>query len=336
MLVLKKIIFAACVLGSSALSAGTMGLKCSPEQVSVPCLHAGWDIGGDVLYFQTNLNKNFSYYPRGEHEIYNSLSDQWNGGFHLTGSYRFNSANDVTVSWYHLNGKTAHFKFNPLGEFDPLNVHLAMQNRWDAVNGELGQFVDLTRDVKYRFYGGFQFASIKNTLDAELAILPTDIFFDLPAEESSASQLSYATEYNGFGPRTGLDLDYVLGKGFSMYVKTAAAVLVGTAKYSIQGLSANNAAGIAAWNQSLTVAHGSRTAIVPELEAKVGLTYVYPTARGNFAFDLGYMWLNYFNPLANQYIIDNIYNNQAVTSDNKTTDLGLSGLYFGVKYLANV
>lgn len=327
MFVLKRLILIVFALGSSVLFAGTMGPVCSPGAMTVPCNQSAWSVAAKALYLQTNFNQKFSYFPRGDNNIYNDLGGQWGWGFQLAASYLFNTGNDVTLNWYHLDGASGYLKFTPFGEFDPLNVRLALKTQWDAVNGELGQLATLTRDINYRFHGGFQFARLKNTMNARVAfIVPTE-FLDLFDADSipAPRHLHYNTSFNGFGPRTGIDMDYILGNGFSMYAKAATALLVGTIKSSVTGLA-----------EPLTSVHGSYSAIVPELEASVGLNYSYPTKRGDFLFDLGYLWVNYFNPLRNQNIIDNIANNQSVTSENRSTDLSISGLYFGLKYVANI
>ncbi|WP_058534158.1 Lpg1974 family pore-forming outer membrane protein [Legionella saoudiensis] len=327
MFALKRIILIVLTLSSDVLFAGTMGPVCAPSTVTVPCSQTGWSVTANALYLQTDLNQTFSYYPRGDNDIYNGLGGQWGWGFQLGGSYLFNTGNDVTVNWYHLDGASGNLKFNPLGEFDPLNIRLALKTQWDAVNGELGQFATLTRDVSYRFHGGFQFARLKNTMNARLAfIVPAD-FLDLFDADSlpAPHNLRYTTSFNGFGPRTGVDMDYMLGNGFSMYAKTAAALLVGSSKAKTTGLA-----------QPLTSVQASYSAIVPQLEASVGLNYRYPTKRGDFLFDLGYLWVNYFNPLRNQNLMENVANNQSVTTENRTTDLSISGLYFGFKYVANI
>ncbi|WP_133136100.1 Lpg1974 family pore-forming outer membrane protein [Legionella rowbothamii] len=327
MLILKRIILLVLTFGSGVLFAGTMGPVCSPGTMTVPCNQTAWSLAANALYLQTNFNQTFSYYPRGDNDIYNGLGGQWGWGFQLEASYLFNTGNDVTLKWYHLDGANGSLKFNPFGEFDPLNVRLALKTQWDAVNGEMGQFVTLSRDVNYRFHGGFQFARLKNTMDARVAfILPADFLALVDADSIPAPQnLNYTTSFNGFGPRTGIDMDYILADGFSLYAKAATALLVGSIKSHARGLA-----------EPLTSVHSSYSAIVPELEASVGLTYSYPTKRGDFLFDLGYLWVNYFNPLRNQNIIKNLANNQTVTSENRSSDLSISGLYFGLKYVVNI
>ncbi|USQ13832.1 hypothetical protein J2N86_00330 [Legionella lytica] len=327
MFVLKRLILIVLIFSSEILFAGTMGPAGTPGAVTLPCTQTAWSVAAKTLYLQTNFNQNFSYYPRGDNDIYNGLGGQWGWGFHLEASYLLNSGNDVTLNWYHLDGTSGNLKFNPFGEFDPLNVRLALKTQWDAVNGELGQFAKFTRDVNYRFHGGFQFARLKNTMNARLAfIIPADLLGLVDADSIPAPRnLAYNTSFSGFGPRTGIDMHYILGNGFTMYAKAATALLVGTIKSGVTGLA-----------EPLTSVHGSYAAMVPELEASVGLNYSYPTKRGDFLFDLGYLWVNYFNPLRNQNIIENIANNQTATSENRSTDLSISGLYFGLKYVANI
>jgi hypothetical protein len=331
MFALKKTALAVLALSCSVVFAGTIGPVCTPGNVTVPCANSAWNIGGQALYLQTNFNKAFSFYSTGLNGIYNDLSGHWNWGFQLEGSYHFNTGNDVVVTWYHLDTSTHHFGFDPFGFINPINVQLDLKNKWDAVNGELGQFVDFSADSKIRFYGGFQFARIKTNTNAVIGI-SQEMFFAPEDVISPESHSFYNTEYNGFGPRTGIDMNYVLDNGFSIYAKAATALLVGTAKYRDHGLTPSVLDGILT---PISV-RGSRTATVPEIETKVGSNYTYPLAQGTLIVDIGYMWFNYFNALSNQNVLSDMQINQSFTSAVETVDFGASGPYFGLKYVGNL
>ncbi|MDR3442580.1 MAG: Lpg1974 family pore-forming outer membrane protein [Legionella sp.] len=304
---LKKTTAAVLALGSSAVFAGSMGPVCTPGNVTVPCERTAWDIGGQALYLQTVDNNTFAAaYPTATGELRDHSND-WNWGFQIEGSYHFNTGNDVTVSWYHLDSNERRFAFAN----GAVNVAVERENKWDAINAELGQFVDFSANKKIRFHGGFQFARIQSGNEVRLSSIGV-----LPAVRDRHA------EYNGFGPRTGMDMNYVFGNGFGVYAKAAASVLTGKAKF--HGIVPTSSP--ASMATSVVALRGERNAIVPELEAKLGGNYTYAMAQGDLTLDAGYMWFNYFNPM----------HHVVTLGDSRTNDFGASGPYVGLKYVGNV
>lgn len=317
MLNLKQTAMAVLAFGSSAVFAGTMGPVCTPGNVTVPCTQTAWGIGGQALYLQTTANHDFAYYRSvGNSNEFFDQGGQWSWGFQLEGSYHFNTGNDFTLTWYHLDSSTHDLFMDPL-PFFATDVYAKDKVKWDAVNGELGQFVDFSANKKMRFHGGFQFARIKPTSDVDVTRLAI-----LAAADSENFQV--VSVFNGFGPRTGLDMTYEFGNGFGIYAKGAAAVLVGTAKFNDDGFHSVSEAILP--GVTVSPIRFSTTAIVPELEAKLGANYTYAMAQGAITLDAGYMWFNYFSP--NRQV------SPALIA--KRSDFGASGPYFGLKYVGNV
>jgi hypothetical protein len=317
MLNLKKTAVAVLAFGSSAVFAGTMGPVCSAVNVTVPCERVGWDVGIYALYLQPSYSDNISYIgltpnAAGTSINYVENDPDWGWGFKLEGSYHFGTGNDLNLNWYHLDDNSATRTF--VGNFvfidgelaDTARERFTVNPKWDAVNLEFGQHVDFGEFKNIRFHGGVQYARIETGLSAYLTNPGTPDFI------SAAS----TSKFTGFGPRIGADMSYDLGNGFAIYGNGATAILSGTSKVN---------AAISSSVIPRTTVNASRNALVPELEAKLGVKYSWAMAQGDLTLDGGYMWQNYFHAQQTLRFFG--------VADS---DFGIQGPYVGLKWMGSV
>ena len=287
------------------LHAGAMANACTKGGAA--CEQNTWGFGAKALYLQRTYNANFSFVPNTDSVTYSDFNGRWNTGFQLEATYYLNNKEDLTVNWYHLNSKTTYFD----AILDEEIQRFGQKDEWDAVNGEWGQRIDLSPHKTLRIYGGFQYAQLQ----------PSGNVLNLSQNPTFTRSSEFYASYNGFGPRVGLDLSYVNPHGFTLYVKSAGAILAGQGKFSYSFVDSETG--------GVNNINGSKSGLVPAIEAKLGATYTHAIGTGALMVDLGYMWLNYFNAFNGVSPVSPV----AGTIDLATSDFGVSGPFVGLKYL---
>lgn len=334
---LKHSITSLLMLSNSLAFAGAMGPSCTPGTVSIPCNQTAWSFGGQALYLKPSFGGDglgYSVFSYGAdifgnvvganvptNTIVNSTPD-WSWGFQIEGAYHFGMGNDVDINWYHLSSNTSRrlpegylFSGNAPALYAGL---IEVSPAWDAVNVEFGQLINFDETKIMRIHAGLDFSRVKTT------------FTNYPQYLPSSGPLFITTDnisYEGVGPRIGDDFTYKLGRGFGVYAKGAASLLIGTAKQNVSGypnLAFPNSFSTGNYVQT------NHSVVIVELEAKAGLKYDYPTAYGLWGVDVGYMWVNYFNALVSQ--TGSGLAGSAV-SVNNAANFNLNGLYFGLKWV---
>ncbi|MGV3740101.1 MAG: Lpg1974 family pore-forming outer membrane protein [Gammaproteobacteria bacterium] len=124
--------------------------------------------------------------------------------------------------------------------------------------------------------------------------------------------------YQGGGGRFGANLAQDFQYNLGVEGSAAMALLTGT-QYSNTSFAPN----------SIPQRLLSSTTVVPELEAKLGLTYTSFLQNNSLIWNVGWMWIHYFN--GNLYDKYNLPSDISV--DQASLSLSLQGLYFGFRYL---
>ncbi|WP_392538336.1 Lpg1974 family pore-forming outer membrane protein [Legionella sp. 227] len=302
---MKKIgTFLFIALNTSLLHAGAMGVikpSCETDDVTVPCPCNAWEIGISALYLQPNTNSDLlnpaltvkHFQTDGTiTQTSNTIKSSWDWGFLLEGGYHFNTGNDLNLNWLHFRGNHSSSVLTFINENPAVNPFIAdnttqlrFDTYFDAVNLELAQSSSFGENTDIRFYGGGQYVNSKikrAEYDFENVIFfPPNTLF----QESVAH-----TKFQGAGPRVGIDMAHKLNHGFAVFAQSATAILLGERKAKLSG------ANISGPNAFPFSAQAKGTHIVPELEAKLGLSYQWGSCiSGQLTLMGGWMWQHYFD-----------------------------------------
>jgi len=358
MLNLKKTAVAVLAFGSSAVFAGTMGPVCAPGNVTVPCASQAWDFGAQALYLKPSYSAYQYAFPLTTATVptggtlstatatnvnYNANNNvnNWGWGFKIDGSYHFSTGNDVNVNWYHLDHTTNNSGLNVPTLILNGSVNYAVDSyaangtsKWDAVNVEFGQHAHFGEWKNIRFHGGVEYAHLQ--ANANIAVNGAIISgVNFP---NAIYGTQFTSKYNGFGPRVGADYLYNWGNGFAMYANGASALLVGTQSFNNAVGSPYATIGTTSTLNAIDInsSNGSATAVVPELEAKLGVKYTYAMAQGDLSLDAGWMWVNYFNGLnAGPSGTSSNYDSASALVTNQS-NFAVQGPFVGLKWVGNV
>jgi hypothetical protein len=337
-------------LSLALLALGLSAPAFADSAVVVPSQQGGFKIGVDALYLRaTNSDLDYAtsaVFPNGvviPLTLLNTrnaaVDPSFDWGFYAQVGYLFPcTGNDITLSYTYLrNNDTDSVVRIPTqlpafsGIFvDPLGagVFNAADGKAEfdlnAVDLDLGQRFT-TGGYDMRMFAGLRYASINHTLTANgIGILSGQ------AVTTDSGTQQFTSDYRGIGPRIGVDGRYCLQSGFGLDANFSTALLVGNidAKYDATAVITGITPNIIYQANS-----GSRTRVVPVLEAKLGADYTHIVDRcskSSLVFEAGYQVTNYFNAVDHARVVSGF----TILSQNTTSDVAFDGPYLGVKYYA--
>lgn len=344
MLYVNKIAFLLLSLVGMPLFAGSMGAACETGQ---PCSDSAWTFGVKALYLQPYYG-NQSLFPTikrnefgAERVVKNTPNQAW--GVMLEGGYSLNALNDIELNWTHLLNKQTivHFHegfYQPpmalangfIGPIPHQLTTLTIKPNWDVVNLDLAHRVAITSSMNLRYLIGAQYAGIKTTATQTTLDLSNQV---IPAPSRGSivfvGTTSASTAFNGAGPRLAMEAGYDCLSGLSLYANAGVAALMGSKQFNIvymNSLLTSSDGMVINPYPTLTRTRFNRSAVIPELEAKAGLSYTY-LAQGQWTLDLGWLWAAYYHA--------QLSSNLTGPLSTLNTSVGIHGPYAGLKWVGS-
>lgn len=295
--------------------------------VYIPNLKSGYEFSATAFYLQPGAN-NLGWgvittvlpIPSPNWQVV-TFNPDYQTGFNIGARYVFaNSGSDLQLNWSHLHtNDTDNVLVNPASQWiSPFSqtgtpptpsgqitgvallklAHASLSFNYDAVNLDIGKFINFGSKLQTRLFTGLSSAWIEEKL------ISTFRGFSLPI-----LSLNNTSTYKGVGPRLGFNNSYSIVHGVNLVGQLAGSVLYGRmqpAQYQFTGTSQQLIiAGIFVNREGL--GNPGVNQLVPALDAKIGLSYLY-TLKQNYQlnFEAGYMGALYFNPLSSYETNNNV------------------------------
>lgn len=175
----------------------------------------------------------------------------------------------------------------------------------------IGKSIDIDKNFSLHVNAGLRQASIKQ--------IQNICYID--SGTSKSANIIDKNDFRGWGGRLGLDLDWRLGKGFSIFSSVNGSILKGDFDLSYSQID-NNSGSI---NTIVDITKNIDNQVIPVLELRAGIGYEYRLkTTWSVGIQAGYEWQNWFNMVYAQRFSDDV-NEQLMHTD--TTDIGLSGFF---------
>jgi hypothetical protein len=179
----------------------------------------------------------------------------------------------------------------------------------DVFDLVVGKKLTVRRNVGLRIDAGLRYAEMKQAFDIHYeqgAVNTVDVYQDL--------------DYSGWGPTVGMDADWEMGWGISLFGSVSGSLLMGDSDFSIREVDFNGAT-----TELVNVESSDNSRVVPVVEMRAGIGYVYRLNSGyRFGFKAGYEWQNWFNAVTTMRFVDDV-DGQLASRD--TTDIGVDGFF---------
>jgi hypothetical protein len=320
---MKKLALALATLGLTVSLAAYASAPTGTQsfQVAVPDIKAGFDFTLTGLYLKPTASDTQLFYAETQADGVDTnhyTEPSYSPAFSLGIGYAFkNSGNDVRLNWTHLNSSDSDSTTGVLvipNLHDPFNANSTVKFKYDAVDLDFGQYLNLGTHLQTRWFAGARFARINEDQNA----LFSAVAVDFPATHF----LTNSSKFTGIGPRVGVDGNYYMGKGFGFVTQLAASLLAGRVDSNTTWVDIPRSVGAPSQNR-----------IVPALDGKLGIDYSKALHNGShFTLEAGYQITEYFNALdrdTNAWVdTSHLVSSNGTTSSN----FGFQGPYLSVKY----
>lgn len=264
-----------------------------------------WYVGIDVFYFKPSTS-DLDYAVVDSSGISNpiggtkDIETEHEFEFGIEAGYRFpNSDNDITIVYNRIHTEESDSAAES-GSIWPTLLHprfTLADDLYDAASADVEFDLDtfdllvgkeitigVNHDLDVHMFTGLRYVMLDAELDARY----------VPESEGVVTDIvDMDREFNGIGPRIGVNGNLHVGSGFGFHSSIATTLLIGNAEMSTVQIQDDEGLEVITNVDKDTFTH-----LVPELDANLGAYYAHHFDNEVIvSFDLGWKWINYFNIL---------------------------------------
>lgn len=312
------------LIGIAALSMSAVALA-NGVKMAAPVAEGGFFAGIEGMYWQ----------PNAENMVY-ALADKpgmWHGdlvsvepnhdfGFGIEAGYRFlDSRTDITVAYTRFHNsdrdttiETEYVDVYPLaltsyGEYE--QVTGSVDFGYDAVDVMLGKCMSFG-NLNLHLATGVRYASVDY-----------DFGINAGAGHHQFNSLE-ESDFDGIGPRFVASGSYLLGSDISLVASVGTSLLIGDGSASLTEECIHLEEDETEVHETASLKRGDLNRVVPELDGKLGLSYLYHANRCDVAVELGWKAVNYFGVAEGASIMKGL----------ESQSISFNGPYLGLKLMA--
>jgi hypothetical protein len=294
------------------------------QLVTVPIQDAGWHVGAEVLYLQpSNSDLDYATIHTNSGTIHHydvrTVKPKYQLGFGVDAGFHFQgTGTDLSAHYERLHsndysaitGGTIYARLLPGWSLNTFNrANARVKYNYNAADALLGQLVDVGHRLHTHLAAGLRYADLGSSIHANYY---TAVYNFWALVKSS---------FKGIGPRFALNGTYDLYRGFNFDAGVGTSLLIGSMK----------ASNFSFYDQSSyynSIKKGHIVHIVPELDAKLGLSYNHLLCKGKLTIMGGWKVINYFN--AQDYLLfPNSSSTQRGIFVNSMSNICFNGPYLG-------
>ncbi|MDF1759315.1 MAG: Lpg1974 family pore-forming outer membrane protein [Coxiellaceae bacterium] len=340
-----------CLVPALTMQAGSVE---TPTKTLLPKVAPGFGVSAGWLYLEAGAsNLEYAVYttplpvpsPSWQQKfVYPAYTSAFTLGLQYTFS---DSADQIKLDWLDFsstdtNSATAAGtntdSIAPPYYFGPLAQRLRGSNASGAANFNLDQvnlvyarILTLGQRIRFEPFAGLAASYLKQSLSAH---------FEGTTSGSTQYEINSFNNstYKAMGPRVGFNATGILGHHFGITTSLAASLLVGSAATNAYFISFDGTAGNTTPTQT-SLADQSQTAVVPEFDSTLGLSYDFDFTSGSrFRLEAGYLFSIYLDGIRQTVpasLVPGAFNNGTIaieTDAQVQSNFDINGPYLRATY----